>query len=488
VFEAADTASGRWKRIIEGPLCATDYGAVPEDEVTGTDAVSRMPPSKYVLRHTIHASSFTWLGNYTLDTLPGVELVVGGGTGTFILGGDGASVGYAKVRGFMQFGGPNFDNRSRNNRIGDLDIIAEGGGVYGLILRPSYGLQISGLVHVHCNDPEGVGHGVYFNTLKRPTLGDFLVTGYVSLGYGFAGNSTVAEYNIEDGYIRSLTTDQDPSYEHSTSGDHGIYLKGCLRTTVESMVVYADQYLGSNYHIKLRDNTDCVFNQVLTRGSDRVTRGTIQITSDANTLIGVVNSGNIYRNVDGIVNCHQTGSGFNGNNRIENFIGGWTSTQLGLGPNIFSGDINLVDSTGNIGIRGVEFENARVKVPSMDISTPAAQFVHDVIARQSTFLQTLNVGSSGTQSRGISLRNCIVLAGENTSGSVIQTSSGGSCVFDIMNSNIAGDFRVDNSGGRTSVGNLKNSSFGGVEVSGSGNQPTTKNYKFVTFSNAVYTN
>jgi hypothetical protein len=61
-------------------------------------------------------------------------------------------------------------------------------------------------------------------------------------------------------------------------------------------------------------------------------------------------------------------------------------------------------------------------------------------------------------------------------------------VFDIMNSNIAGDFRVDNSGGRTSVGNLKNSSFGGVEVSGSGNQPTTKNYKFVTFSNAVYTN
>lgn len=464
-----EAATGRWKRIAEGPLCATDYGALPGDVSLTDDALSRMPPAEYLFRHTLDCSSFEWAGPYKLDMLKNVQLNVDIGTGTVSMSGDRAEIGYAKIFGLVEFGGPNFASRSNYCRIGDLDIVTGGAG-WGLILRPASFLEMTGRIHVHCSNPDTVNQGVYFNTLKGPTLGDFLVTGFVSQAYQFAGNATVEEFNIEDGYIRSLTTRQDPDYEHVQPGHHGLYMKGCIRTHIGPITVYADKYINNNYNVKIRDNTDCVFNGIISRSADGQSRDRVFITSDANTLVGVVNVGNVYRDIDANLVAFETSPGVNGRNQIQNFKGSWTSSTL-TGPFLMSGAITFTND-GDIQIAGVEFLSAEVEVPNMSPAS-GAQFIRDLVADGTKFRHPIVV-----RNRNISLLNCRMTA-------LFHLRSTGSWTVDVTGSYGAGNFQARQEGSGSVTANISSTRFAGNE--NATHPPTNKNYKYVSFADVDYT-
>lgn len=467
---------GRFERAVTGLLCATDFGAIPEDKVTGSDAFSRMPPDEYLIRYDICTGEIAWKGDgYAISTTPNSTITLDDGAGRFSIHGSRTKVPYINLVGRLEIGGADPDNRAVGVYVGVANI-------KNYSSSPAFRAQWASEIKIQHVDVHLLGddignQGVAFVVLKKPDLGFFHVKGNISLGYQFIGNSTVAEPTIDGGRIGTLIADKDDSYRGVENGHHGCYLKGCRGLGVSRIEVYGNGAHGwktdGEYHIKLRDNQACIFDSLYAYDSqDEHGLGAIFITSDGNTLPPMVeNYGNCYNNVFGYTDAYASSPGVNKNCTIHNVKGSFQISSKDVLGWLVTGKYSFLPSASQI-FNNFEFNGCTVDIPALENN---AWLVRAVKARNSIFLQRLRVHNTSIDY----LDSCQI------KGDVELDSTYGEYKCNINNSLASGSLLTNTYGSREVVANITNTHFEGKEASTS-YQPTRRNYRYVSFEDRVY--
>jgi hypothetical protein len=231
---------------------------------------------------------------------------------------------------------------------------------------------------------------------------------------------------------------------------------------------------GNNYHIKLRDNLNCTFNQINTIDtSDTYRGGRILFTSDGNTLAPCIqNKNNTVSNIFGTMIIFQTAPGVTTENVFTNVYGFITASTAGS-RNIVSGRIEFPDDTRTTMGNLYEFVDAEVIAPAFTVS--ACVFDRALIARRTKFHQKVKVLNQSITD----MSHCYV------NGDLDQDSTAGTYTVNLSHVTGTGRFFTNTVGTRVVTGNLQHCDFASAEP-GATSQPTTKNYVCVSFGDKVY--
>ena len=416
------------------------------------------------------------LDDFSLETQRDARITVGTGSSTLTISGDRSGTGgLIRIYGNLTIGGTGSINRKADCFAGKIEVESLGG--TGLVFAWGSNFKVTAAWDVLLSGASAGNSGVTFVILKQPQMAGGTVRGNVSLGYSYIGNATVAEPNIDGGYMGPMFTIKADSYTGVSAGSHGHYCKGCRNTVfadIQSEGNGANAWSVNNYHIKLRDNLNCTFNQINTIDtSDTYRGGRILFTSDGNTLAPCTeNKNNTVSNIFGTMIIFQTAPGVTTENVFTNVYGGIYAATAGS-RNIVSGRIEFpYDTITNIS-NLYEFVDAEVIAPAFTVS--ACVFDRPLIARRTKFHQTVKVRNQSIPD----MSHCYV------NGDLDQDSTAGTYTVNLSHVTGTGRFFANTVGTRVVTGNLQHCDFASVEP-GATSQPTTKNYVCVSFGDKVY--
>lgn len=422
------------------------------------------------------------LDDFVLETRRGARITVGNGTNILTISGDRSGTGdLIRVYGGLAIGGTGSTDRKSDCFAGKIEV-EKLGTTAGLSFNWGSNFKITAPWDVLLSGADAGNSGVSFAILKQPQMAGGTVRGNVDLGYSYIGNATVAEPNIDGGYIGPMFTLKNDAYTGVTTGHHGHYCKGCRNTVFEKIQVegngveawFGANAPGSTYHIKLRDNESCTFKEITAiNTSDTYRLGRVFFTSDGNTLAMVENKRNKIFNVFGITSIFQSAPGVTKDNVFTNVYGLIAAVTLSDDSNIVSGRIEFPDeSLTGIGCR-YSFVDAEVIAPAFTAS--GCVFDRQLTARRTNFHQKVVVYNKNIED----MSHCRV------NGDLEQDSSAGTYTVNLSHVTATGRFYADTFGTRSVTGNLQHCAFASDEPSANG-QPTTKNYASVSFGDKVY--
>lgn len=417
------------------------------------------------------------LDDFSLETQRDARITVGSGSNILTISGNRSGTGdLIRIYGGLAIGGTGSINRKADCFAGKIELETLGTNA-GLSFAWGSNFKVTAPWDVLLSGTSAGNSGVTFVILKQPQMAGGTVRGNVSLGYSYIGNSTVAEPNIDGGYMGPMFTIKADSYTGVSAGNHGHYCKGCRNTVFEKIQSEgngANTWSVNNYHIKLRDNLNCTFKEVTTIDtSDTYRGGRILFTSDGNTLAPCTeNKNNTVSNIFGTMVIFQTAPGVTTENVFTN-VYGFISASTAGSRNIVSGRIEFPDDTRTTVGNLYEFVDAEVIAPAFTVS--ACVFDRALIARRTKFHQKVKVLNQSITD----MSHCYV------NGDLDQDSTVGTYTVNLSHVTGTGRFFTNTVGTRVVTGNLQHCDFASAEP-GATSQPTTKNYVCVSFGDKVY--